>query len=69
MIISELRHAFARTYTAFVQKSQTFANKPPVGEKWPADGYFLPSVDVFMQLFEKLAAESTLYLLLKGIEI
>jgi hypothetical protein len=69
VIIRELRRAFTKTYTGFIQKSQTFANKPPVGEKWPADGYFLPSVDVFMQRFEKSAAESTLYLLLKGIEI
>lgn len=65
MIISELRHAFAKTYTAFVQKSQTFVNKPLVGEQWPVDGYFLPSVGVFMQRFEKSAAESTLNLLLK----
>ncbi len=69
VIISELRRAFAKTYRAFVQKSQTFANKPFVGKQWPTDGYFLPSVDVFMQRFEKSAAESTLYLLLQEIEI
>jgi len=65
VIIGELRHAFAKTYAAFVQKSQTFENKPLVGEKWPVEGYFLPSTLVFMQRFEASAAESTLGFLLQ----
>lgn len=64
LIIGELRRAFAKTYRAFLQKSQHFEKKPIIGEQWPIDGYFLPSVEIFMQRFEQSAAEKTLHLLL-----
>lgn len=64
MIITELRSAFAKTYDAFLQKSQSFQHKPTIGTQWPVEGYFLPTREVFMQRFEKVASEHTLQLLL-----
>lgn len=35
-------------YTAYLEKTTTFTNPPPLGQSWPRDGYGLPSVEVFM---------------------
>ena len=64
-IINELRSAFAKTYRLFLIKSQTFQHKPVIGNKWPVDGYFLPTEAVFMQRFKTLSSESTLHFLLQ----
>jgi len=64
-VISELRNAFAKTYNNYLEKTQTFKNAPTIGVKWPAEGYFVPELGVFMARFESSSSVNTLSLLLK----
>lgn len=65
LILSELRDAFGKAYTSFLDKLQTYKKPPTLGVKWPVDGYFIPTADVFFDRFENSAAVSTLRFLLK----
>lgn len=40
--------ALKYSYSLYLEKVKKFKNPPTIGDKWPKDGYFLPSVDVFM---------------------
>jgi len=64
-VVSVLRSGFAKAYTAYLTKSAAFAYPPEVGERWPKEGYFLPSADVFMREFEQRASPGTVRLLLQ----
>ena len=48
-ILIALRGAIKDAYAAYIEKAANFSEPPKIGEKWPRDGYYLPSVDVFMQ--------------------
>lgn len=50
--ISYLRNGFKEAYMSYLEKVQTFAVKPEIGDRWPRDGYFLPKVEVFVQTIE-----------------
>lgn len=63
-IIASLRKGFRDAYTAYLEKAATFSRKPEIGTRWPKEGYFLPSVDVFMNEFSKRASQSSMELLL-----
>lgn len=65
VVITELRKAFRKAYEAYLNKVATFKSKPAIGKKWPKQGYFLPSADVFMSRVETAAAHDTLALLLQ----
>lgn len=64
-ILSELRIAFAKVYRSFLEKTKTYVTAPEIGDKWPSDGYFVPSSQAFFQRFEKSASADTLDFLLK----
>ncbi len=53
-IIGTLRAAVRSNYAIYVDKVATFAEPPDIGDRWPEDGYYLPSVDVFMAEVEQL---------------
>jgi hypothetical protein len=63
-VLSELRGAFSKTYSSYLEKTKTYENSPEIGDKWPVDGYFLPSVEVFVNRFEKAASVDTLGIIL-----
>lgn len=48
----ELVDAYKRsadlTYASYLDKTETFkqAKRPPIGKKWPGEGYFLPSLNI-----------------------
>ncbi len=63
-IIASLRKGFRDAYTAYIEKTATFSRKPEIGTRWPRDGYFLPSVDVFIDEFSKRASQSSMKFLL-----
>ncbi|CAG7857396.1 hypothetical protein MCAMS1_02200 [biofilm metagenome] len=58
--IMVLHQGIQEAYAAYLDKVKTFANPPEIGEHWPRDGYYLPSVEVFMQAFLQGAAPQTL---------
>jgi len=48
-VIMVLHQGFHEAYGAYLEKVKTFAHPPVIGEHWPSEGYFLPSLEVFMQ--------------------
>lgn len=65
-IIAALRNSFAEVYESYLQKTETFAEPPLIGDRWPRDGYYLPSTDVFMAEFTRRASAATLADLLQS---
>jgi len=59
-IMLALRKAFKAAYAAYLDKVSTFKNPPDIGEKWPQQGYYLPSLAVFSQAIEQQASVKTL---------
>ena len=57
--IAAVREAFKTAYLAYLDKAKTFKTPPIIGDKWPRDGYYLPSLEVFMQEFESRASTAT----------
>lgn len=47
-IISGLRKGFRDSYQAYLDKAAGFDQPPVVGDLWPAEGYYLPTADIFM---------------------
>ena len=59
-MLAALRKGFQDAYSAYLEKTRSFANPPPVGEKWPAEGYFLPSAERFLEKAIATASPATL---------
>ncbi len=66
-ILTVLRASFAKAYEAYLTKAAGFAKPPDIGDRWPRDGYSIPSAAVFMREFERRASPGTMNLLLQGI--
>lgn len=63
-MLGALRQAFREAYAAYIAKAAAFAQPPPVGEKWPEEGYFLPAVDRFTEEARQRTSPATLQELL-----
>jgi len=63
-MISAYRKSVRRAYQRYLVKVSSYKNKPIIGKQWPKDGYYLPSVDSFMNRIERDVASSTLISLL-----
>jgi hypothetical protein len=59
-VIAALERGFRDAYAACMSKVETFANPPAVGKHWPREGYFLPSLEVFMDEVLRRTAPQTL---------
>jgi adenylate cyclase len=60
-----LRQSTKQAYESYVSKALKFNQTPSIGSKWPRDGYYIPSADVFMQEFDRRAAGAALDAILK----
>ena len=58
--IMVLHQGIQDAYAAYLEKIKTFAHPPVINEHWPRDGYYLPSQEVFMQVFLQRTAQHTL---------
>lgn len=67
-IIQALRQGFRDAYTAYLDKVSTFSTPPEIGEKWPSDGYYLPSADVFLKEFSQRASANSMKLLIDALQ-
>jgi len=67
-MLTALRHSFRDAYAAYLDKAATFAQPPTIGEKWPRDGYYLPTVDTFMGAINQRTAPATLAAILIATE-
>jgi adenylate cyclase len=65
-IISAYRGGVVSAYEAYLAKAAKFSKPPEVGDRWPKDGYFLPSKDLFIKEFERLASGNTISLILQA---
>lgn len=63
-LIDALRGSVAEAYTAYLDKAKAFQMPPEVGERWPADGYALPTTEVFMARVRASTDEATMKALL-----
>ncbi len=59
-VVTALHQAFADAYDAYLGKVATFADPPPLGTRWPRDGYFLPDRATFMAEAYRRTAPATL---------
>ena len=53
-MLMALRGAVREAYAAYIEKASTFSEPPVIGDKWPRDGYYLPTVDVFIEEVSRL---------------
>jgi hypothetical protein len=67
-IIAALRSGFAAAYDGYLTKAATFEKPPEVGERWPRDGYYLPTREAFTREFERRASANTVDRLLQAFE-
>jgi len=58
--LAALRRSFKDAYESYLAKVHKFANPPTIGERWPAEGYFLPNSEVFMAEVARRASPRTL---------
>lgn len=65
-IISAYRGGVVDAYEAYLAKAAKFTKPPEVGDRWPKDGYYLPTKEVFVKEFERRASANTVNLLLQA---
>ena len=65
-LLGTLRFGIREAYQHYLDKVETFADPPPLGDRWPSDGYYLPSMDAFLSRVEQRASASTMSLLLSS---
>lgn len=63
-LIDALRGSVAEAYASYLEKAKTFQHPPAIGGSWPAQGYALPTVEVFMARVRSETGEQTLDALL-----
>lgn len=61
--VSALHQGFREAYEEYLRKVGGFANPPEIGERWPKEGYSLPSTEVFMAEVYRRTAPQTLAVL------
>lgn len=65
-IIAAYRGGVVAAYEAYLAKAAKFSKPPEVGDRWPKDGYFLPTTAVFVKEFERRASGATINALLQA---
>lgn len=59
-VLAALRSSIRGAYQAYLEKVATFANPPEIGDRWPREGYYLPTADVFMAALGESTAQASL---------
>lgn len=59
-IITAVREAAAHAYGEYILEIEAFDTPPEIGERWPSEGYFVPSTEVFMAEVGELVSAETL---------
>ncbi|MEM7050806.1 MAG: DUF3365 domain-containing protein [Acidobacteriota bacterium] len=65
-VLAALRRSFRDAYGQYIAETETFDRRPEIGDRWPRDGYYLPSVDVFMEELERRSSVESLDRLLSA---
>jgi hypothetical protein len=67
-IVSALRAGFGTAYDAYLAKTRTFDKPPEIGERWPREGYYIPTREAFLREFERRASPNTVDRLLHAFD-
>lgn len=61
------REGAKKTFAEFIEEINGFKEKekPEIGEKWPNEGYYIPTPDAFMDSVKVLSSKETLAMLLE----
>jgi len=62
-MIDELRNGFKFAYSSYINKLEDFNSPPIIGDKWPKEGNYVPSVSVYITEINKRASPETMQLL------
>lgn len=65
-VLVALRWSIRTAYQAYLDKAATFSKPPEIGARWPRDGYYLPSADVFMSALSESTGAASLDALLNA---
>ena len=68
-MIQALRNGFEYSYEAFLKEASLMKNPPEVGESWPRDGRYVPSVEVFMEELTSKSSKLSLQTLLLTVKV
>lgn len=66
-ILTELRNGFRYSYEYFLAEMSQLEKPPVVGKKWPNEGYFVPSVEVFMKKLTGNASSTSLETIIQAV--
>jgi len=66
-LLVALRTSFRAAYQAYLDKVIEFDNPPQIGTRWPVEGYYLPSTDVFMDEVARRTGHASLEALLNAV--
>jgi adenylate cyclase len=58
-MVAALRTSIRAAYATYLKRVAAFSERPEVGSRWPKDGFFLPSEDVFMRELARRSSPST----------
>jgi hypothetical protein len=58
--LAALRLGFRDAYTKVLKKMASLKNPPHIGQRWPSEGYYLPSEQVFIAEIDKRISAHTL---------
>ena len=47
-VVAALRSSIRGAYQTYLDKVANFSNPPEIGARWPREGYYLPTAEVFM---------------------
>lgn len=64
-ILAALRGALHEAYAQYVDHLSELPDPPAIGDRWPREGYFLPSPEAFADEHARLASSATLATLLR----
>jgi hypothetical protein len=67
-ILTGLRQGFRDAYSAYLTKTESFSKRPEIADKWPRDGYYLPTVEVFMAEVTRQSSAHTLEAIMKAMD-
>ncbi len=70
-LLAYLRKSFARAYQVYLDEMQAMSNPPEIGTLWPKHGYYLPTLDSFMDRIDRRNSRKTLLALteLTGVKV
>lgn len=67
-MVDALRGGFKDAYIAFLNEAEQMESAPPIGNRWPRNGFFLPDVETFMTRLNWRSSEKTLRTLVSTIQ-